>query len=288
MHKNLNSIQLSKGDGMYMKRIDIVILASVLCFFVSVASQEAIGEEKALQKKTFTNSIGMKFVTIPAGTFMMGSPSSESGRDSDEKQHQVTLTKGFYMQTTEVTQGQWYEVMGTRPWSGKKYVRDSTNNPAVYISWNDCQNFIRRLNQKEGSNKYRLPTEAEWEYACRAGSTTRFCFGDSDSILGNYAWYRKNAWDAGEKYAHTVAKKQPNAWGLYDMYGNVWEWCQDWKGNYPSVSVTDPKGPSSGKYRVLRGGSWSYLAGSVRSGDRFRYRPDSEGRFLGFRAVQNY
>ena len=238
--------------------------------------------------KTFTNSIGMKFAYITPGAFMMGSPYGESGRDKDETQHQVTLTKGFYMQTTEVTQGQWYAIMGTRPWSGKEFVLDNANNPAVYISWNDCQEFIKRLNQKEGTNKYRLPTEAEWEYACRAGSTTRFYFGESGSLLGDYAWYDKNAWDAGEKYAHTVAQKQPNAWGLYDMHGNVWEWCQDWHGNYPSGLVTDPAGPSSGAVRVLRGGSWFNHAGSVRSAYRAGCSPDYGNHFLGFRTVRNY
>jgi formylglycine-generating enzyme required for sulfatase activity len=245
-------------------------------------------EAVAALAKAFSNSIGMKFVFIPPGTFMMGSPSHEPGRDSDEKQHQVTLTKGFYMQTTEVTQGQWYEVMGTRPWSGKEHVRDSTNNPAVYISWNDCKDFIRRLNQKEGSDKYRMPTEAEWEYACRAGSTTRFYFGDSESSLGDHAWYRSNAWDAGEKYAHTVAQKQPNAWGLHGMHGNVWEWCQDWYGGYPSGSVSDPKGPSSGADRVLRGGSWGGGAGGCRSADRNRGNPGGGVSNLGFRAVRAY
>ncbi|MCD6185004.1 MAG: formylglycine-generating enzyme family protein, partial [Deltaproteobacteria bacterium] len=206
--------------------------------------------------KNFTNSIGQKFVYIKPGTFMMGSPSGESGRDDDEKQHKVTLTRGFYMQTTEVTQGQWKAVMGTRPWSGGKYVRDADNNPAVYISWKDAQEFIKKLNRKEGGGKYRLPTEAEWEYACRAGSTTRFCFGDSGSQLGGYAWWDGNTDNVGEDYAHRVGAKKSNAWGLYDMHGNVWEWCQDWFGKYPSGSVTDPAGHSTGSVRVGRGGSW--------------------------------
>ena len=213
----------------------------------------------------------------------MGSPSGESDRDSDEKQHRVTLTRGYYMQSTEVTQGQWRKVMGSRPWSGKKYVQENANNAAAYISWNDCRAFIRKLNQMEGSNKYRLPTEAEWEYAARAGSSTRFCFGDSDGQLGNYAWYRNNANDAGDKYAHAVGTKRPNAWGLYDMHGNVWEWCQDWKGDYPSGSVTDPTGPSSGSGRVTRGGSWDRDAGLCRSAFRGRLVPGDRINYLGFR-----
>lgn len=271
-----------------MKRIGIIMFVSTLSFFLSFASQQAIGEEKTAQGETFTNYIGMKFVLIPKGTFMMGSPSSEKGRRSNETQLEVTLTKGFYMQATEVTQGQWQSVMGTRPWSGKKYVGDSANNPTVYISWNDCQEFIRRLNQKERTNKYRLPTEAEWEYACRAGSTTRFHFGESDSILGDYAWYKNNAWDVGEKYARTVAQKQPNAWGLYNMHGNVWEWCQDWYENYPTGHITDPKGPSSGKSRVFRGGGWFSYAWDCRSAYRDWYSPDFRINYIGFRVARDF
>ena len=219
------------------------------------------------------NSLGMTFVYIPPGSFMMGSPSGEAKRNKDETRHRVTLTRGYYMQTTEVTQGQWKRVMGTRPWSGKKYVRENANNPAVYVSWNDCRDFIRKLNQMEGTNRYRLPTEAEWEYACRAGSTTRFCFGDGDGQLGNYAWYDKNAWDVGGKYAHGVGTRRPN----------VWEWCQDWYGDYPSGSVTDPAGPNLGSYWVYRGGSWINLARRCRSAFRGGGWPGDRLINLGFR-----
>ena len=140
-------------------------------------------------KKSFTNSIGQEFVYIKPGTFMMGSPSGESGRESDENQHKVTLTRGFYMQTTEVTQGQWKAVMGNNPSSFK----DGDDYPVEQVSWNDVQEFITKLNRREGGNKYRLPTEAEWEYACRAGSTSRFCFGNDAGGLGNYAWYSNNS-----------------------------------------------------------------------------------------------
>jgi formylglycine-generating enzyme required for sulfatase activity len=228
----------------------------------------------------------MRFVYIKPGTFTMGSPPNESGRDEDEIQHRVTLTKGFYMQTTEVTQAQWYDVMGTRPWSGKNYLREDENSPAVYVSWKDCQEFLKRLNQKDGGDTYRLPTEAEWEYACRAESKTRFCFGNSDKLLGDYAWYDKTAWNVGQKYAHRVGDKKPNAWGLYDMHGNVWEWCEDWYGHYPSGAVTDPAGPSSGSIRIIRGGSFRYGAELSRSAFRFRCAPDCRGYFLGFRLAR--
>ena len=237
--------------------------------------------KKPSTKDSFINSIGMKFVYIKPATFMMGSPSNEPGRDNDEKQHRVTLTKGYYMQTTEVTQGQWKAVMGSNP---SKFKGD--DNPVEYVSWNDAQEFIRQLNQKEGGSKYRLPTEAEWEYACRAGSDKAFANGGisetgcgHDSNLNAMGWYCGNA---GGK-THPVAQKKPNSWGLYDMHGNVYEWCQDWYGSYPSGSVTDPTGPSSGRDRVLRGGSWNNIARNCRSADRLRGSPGIRYIPLGFR-----
>ncbi len=226
----------------------------------------------------FTKRIGMKFVLIQPGTFMMGSPPDEAGRDDDEMQRQVTITKSFYLQTTEVTQGQWERVMGKNP----SYEKDCGDGcPVEAVSWNDVQGFLKKLNQKEGTNKYRLPTEAEWEYACRAGSTTAFCFGDVVRELGEYAWYDGNS----EGRTHPVGQKKPNAWGLYDMHGNVWEWCQDWYGDYPSGDVTDPKGPPSGKYRVWRGGSFDYSERGVRCATRNRNLPDHRLRNIRFRVV---
>ncbi|MEA1936213.1 MAG: formylglycine-generating enzyme family protein [Thermodesulfobacteriota bacterium] len=228
--------------------------------------------------KTYTvPSINYKMVYLKPGTFMMGSPSSESKRDSDERQHKVTLTKGFYMGTTEVTQKQWRTIMGNNPSNFK-----GDNRPVESVSWNDAKEFIRKLKQREGTDTYRLPTEAEWEYACRAGSKSRFCFGDSDSGLGGYAWYRSNS----SSKTHPVAGKKPNAWGLYDMHGNVWEWCEDWYGKYPSSHVTDPKEHSSGSYRVLRGGSWLSYARSIRSANHSRNNPDLRFNNFGFRVVR--
>ena len=191
------------------------------------------------------NSIGMVLVPIPAGEFVMGSPKTESGRRNVEVQHPVTLTKPFLLGVHEVTQGQWQAVMGTTPWKGKQYVKEGDDYPATYVSWNDAVEFCRKLSEKEGL-EYRLPTEAEWEYACRAGTTTAYSFGDDASELGEYAWYRENAWDAGQKYAHTVGQKKPNPWGLYDMHGNVWEWCEDRYGVYHAGAATDPTGPAAG------------------------------------------
>ena len=223
----------------------------------------------------------MEFVRIPSGSFMMG---SDNG-DSDEKPvHQVTISNDFWMGKTEVTQGQWKAVMGSSPSAmsdlGQEFFGD--NKPVVRVSWDDAQDFVRKLNAKnEGT--YRLPTEAEWEYACRAGSTTKYSYGDGDGSLGSYAWYGSNS---GNK-PHEVATKQPNAWGLYDMHGNVWEWCEDWFGSYSGNAQTDPRGSSSGSNRVLRGGGWHADAVNLRSAYRSRYTPSLRNYDLGFRVVRN-
>ncbi len=231
-----------------------------------------------------TNSLGMAFKLIPAGTFWMGSPSGELGRFSDETQHQVTLTQQFYMQTTEVTQAQWVMVMGSNP----SYNTDCNNCPVEQVSWDDVQTFITNLNTW-GEGTYRLPTEAEWEHAARAGSTTAFANGDItvtdntyDPNLDAMGWYSYNS-----STTQAVGQKDPNAWDLYDMHGNVWEWCQDWYGTYPSSSVTDPTGPSSGTNRVARGGGWYNDAQYNRSAYRNYSTPDFTGSVLGFRLVKN-
>ena len=237
------------------------------------------------------NSVGMVLVPIPAGEFLMGSLETEPGRQDDEVQHQVTLTKPFLLGVHEVTQGQWQAVMGTTPWKGKQYVKEGDDYPATYVSWNDAVEFCRKLSEIEGL-EYRLPTEAEWEYACRAGTTTAYSFGDDASELGEYAWYRENAWEAGQKYAHTVGQKKPNPWGLYDMHGNVWEWCEDRYGVYHAGAATDPTGPASGDLRVLRGGSFSNRSSYVRSANRYFLQPVVRNNFtryvIGFRPARTY
>ena len=223
----------------------------------------------------FTETLkGVKIdmVSIKGGTFMMGSPSNESGRDNDEVQHQVTL-KSFIMGTHEVTQGLWKAVMGNNPSNF-----NGDNLPVESVSWNNVQEFIKKLNQLTGK-KYRLPTEAEWEYACRGGSTTAYCFGDNSNSLGDYAWYDNNS---GNR-THEVGTKKPNAWGLYDMHGNVLEWCNDWEADYPTTPQKDPTGPSSGSNRVNRGGSWNNNAQNCRSANRNNNNPDNRNNNLGFR-----
>jgi formylglycine-generating enzyme required for sulfatase activity len=236
-----------------------------------------------------SSAIGAKFVLIPAGTFTMGSPSSEPQRDNYETQHQVTISRPFYLQTTEVTQGQWRKVMGNNP----SYFKDCGDDcPVEQVSWNDVQEFIRKLNNLEGTDKYRLPTEAQWEYAARAGTTTPFHTGSCLSTdQANYDGNNPLSGCAKGQYRQKpvrVGSFAPNSWGLYDMHGNVWEWCQDWKGDYPAGSVTDPVGPSGGSYRVGRGGSWGSFARGARAAVRRNAAPDDRGNGVGFRLLRTY
>ncbi|MHC4120743.1 MAG: formylglycine-generating enzyme family protein [Planctomycetota bacterium] len=251
------------------------------------------------QGKVITNSIGMKLVYIPAGSFVMGSGDSAAQLAREYKtkeeyfrrefpQHEVRISEGLWIGQTEVTQGQYMSVMNARPWSGKLAVQEGANNPAVYVSWEDAVAFCSKLSQREGKT-YRLPTEAEWEYACRAGKTTRFSFGDDDSSLGDYAWFCDNALNVNELYAHAVRQKRPNLWGLYDMHGNVWEWCSDWYGEdyYSNSPSADPPGPPSGGARHLRGGSWVNTGGALRCSCRNCVNPGDRVNDVGFRVVRS-
>jgi formylglycine-generating enzyme required for sulfatase activity len=188
----------------------------------------------------------------------------------------------------ELTQAQWESVMGTTPWVGQDFVQANGSHPAVYISWDDMQTFVGRLNEAAGEALYRLPTEAEWEYAARAGTTTRWSFGEDESRLGDYAWYRANAWDAGLQYGQPVGSKLPNPWGLYDMHGNVWEWCQDWyvDSYYSGSSSVDPTGPTTGSDRVLRGGDFAAIARVQRSANRFGFGPGFRLADIGVRLLR--
>jgi len=199
---------------------------------------------------------------------------------SEKLVHTVRITQPFYLGKYEVTQGQWQAVMGNNP---SKFTGDP-NRPVEQVSWDDVQEFIRRLNAREGGTMYRLPTEAEWEYAARAGTTTRWSFGDDKSQLGRYAWYGGNA----GSQTHPVGQLQPNPWGLYDMHGNVREWAQDWYGKYTRGTAVDPAGPSSGPRRVDRGGSWYSTSSFCRSSDRFRDSgaPGDRNAILGCRLLR--
>ena len=227
------------------------------------------------------------YVRIAPGTFTMGSPMGEEGHDDDETQHRVTITRGYCMKATEVTQGEWQAVMGSNP---SKFTNCGANCPVEQVSWDDAVGYANALSRREGLPEcysgstfaglgctgYRLPTEAEWEYAARAG-TTGARYGNLDSV----AWYDQNA----RGTPHPVRQKQPNAWGLYDMLGNVWEWTGDWNDAYPAT-VTDPTGPARGPSRVFRGGSWYNFARCARAAFRYYDSPGNRGNNLGFRLVR--
>jgi len=232
----------------------------------------------------YTNSIGMKFKLIKAGKFQMG---SEKGRDNEKPVHWVEITKDFYMGVYEVTVGQYKKYVDEKGGYFKSSYNKQGDNAAVTaVSWDDAQGFISWLNNKEGGSHYTLPTEAQWEYAARAGTTTEYSFGDDSSLLGDYAWYRGNR---KGRYAHIVGQKKPNPWGLYDMHGNIWEWVQDWyDGDYYSSPPPrrDPKGAGAGQYRVGRGGGWCSDASYCRSAVRYGGSPGSRSSILGFRLLR--
>ncbi len=230
--------------------------------------------------KTFKNSIGMEFLLIPAGSFMMGATRHFENADIDElPRHKVTITKPFYIGKYEVTQEQWVKVMGANPSRFK-----GRRRPVENVSWHDVQKFIEKLNKMEKTDKYRLPTEAEWEYAARAGEPGSYCFGDMVADLPLYAWFYHNS----NAQTHDVGLLKPNRWGLYDMHGNVWEWCQDWYSfdYYSKSPEKDPQGPESGVLKVERGGGWDALPDACRSAYRHGFFPFKGNSALGFRLVK--
>jgi formylglycine-generating enzyme required for sulfatase activity len=213
--------------------------------------------------------VTMKMILIPPGTFMCG---------QGENRHEVTISKPFLMGVTEVTQAQYEAVMGANPSEFK-----GATNPVETVSWNDATAFCKKLSEKT-RQAVRLPTEAEWEYACRAGTRTAYSFGDDPVALGEHAWWAGNS----DKTTHSVGQKKPNSWDLYDMHGNVCEWCADWYGVYSTGPVTDPSGPAtgSGYHRVVRGGSWFYdVAVCFRSASRAGFDPAGRCVDFGFRCA---
>ncbi len=258
------------------------------------------------QAQTYTNKLGMKFVLIPRGSFLMGSPKSELGRQWHEKQHTVVISKNFYLGETEVTQGQWKKLVGFNPSS---FSNLGKNYPVDTVSWDQCMEFISLLNKYEGTNKYRLPTEAEWEYACRAGSTTAFAKGPITTVSCNepepaileMAWYCYNsglANPARDFKPRPVQTKLPNIWGLYDMHGNVQEWVLDsckWRNfwrtktgvitNTYKDNIVDPLN-KEGKHRIIRGGGWYQTSKYQRSAYKGLYKPGVKRNSLGFRILR--
>jgi sulfatase modifying factor 1 len=270
----------------------LVTSIAAICFATACASavEPFSGAMKAGEERAYS-ALKMKFCYCPASKFKMGSPADEAGHRESEDQVDVTLTQGFWLGKTEVTQGQWKAVMSTTPWKGKPGVKEDSDYPAVNVSWEDAMSFCQKLTEKEHSAgrlqrdwEYTLPTEAQWEYACRAGTQSTFSFGDDAEELGRYAWFKNNAYDIGEKYAHEVGKKLPNAWKLHDMHGNVFEWCRDWYteklpgGDNPVVTT-------KATLRVIRGGGWGIGAGSCRSAFRSRIELGFRDCHLGFRVA---
>jgi formylglycine-generating enzyme required for sulfatase activity len=229
-------------------------------------SDEVVIPTGEIQIFSLPGDVKLEMVFIPAGTFWMGSPSGETGKLADEHRHQVTLSKGFQIGKYPITQAQWLAVMGKNP---SEFKERGMECPVEQISWNNCQAFIKKLNELEPEGRFRLPTEAEWEYACRAG-TEGERYGGSN--LGEIAWYGDSNRFGG---THPVGQLKPNSWGLYDMLGNVDEWCSDLYENpgydsYPSgVFNIDPKGPNTSSYIIQRGGSWSSKARECRPAYRF-------------------
>ena len=243
----------------------------------------------------------MKLVLIPAGKFMMGRKLSAAeavrlcgGKEAhyaDERpRHEVTISPGapgFYMGVCEVTYSQWRAVMPTEPWAGKVCVKAEADHAASWMNWHEVSEFCQVLSKKTGK-KVRLPTEAQWEYACRAGTETVYCFGDDKSKLGDYAWYHDNTRKTGRSYAHPVGRKKPNAWGLHDMHGNVWEWCRDWyaKEFYATADKVDPENTTETKHRAVRGGSWHNDPSRCRSASRNSWTGPAYRHYnYGFRVV---
>ena len=288
LRETLGLKSLTVPEGIIRRQVLESIIDSAYSKYQEIASELDLGTiddlnetdiapKKTGQKtnnleNTIEEAIKLEMVLIPAGKFKMGAPASEKGRSSDETQHEVNLTKPYYMGKYEVTQEQWESVMGSNPSSKIKGAR----LPVTDVSWEDCQEFIKKLNASTKGG-YRLPTESEWEYACRAGTSTAYSFGDSLS--------KADANTDGDS-TKTVGNYKPNAFGLYDMHGNIWEWCEDWYGDYPSGAVTDPNGPGTGDRRVLRGGSFYGHVSEARASYRYFSSPTTRVSGDGFRLVR--
>lgn len=264
-----------------------ILLAGLVTGLFSCLGPMGMGQSSG-DKKPLRNSLGVEFARVPAGSFRMGSPTGEKDRLDTETPHTVRLTKGFWMGAHEVTQEQYARVMANRPahFQGDKL-------PVEKVSFGEALEFCQKLSalaeEKAAGRKYRLPTEAEWEYACRAGTSTPFSFGEA--LNGKQANHNGaqpyGTASAGPNLEKTtpVGSYAPNAWGLYDMHGNVWEWCADWYGPLEVDEAIDPSGADKGTGRVLRGGSWANAGKNCRAADRYGYDPTSRKNYLGFRVV---
>ena len=241
------------------------------------------------------NSLRTKIVWCPSGKFTMGNPELENEFIIDNDQVDVTLTTGFWLGQFEVTQSEWKKLMKTEPWKGQDKTKEGADYPATFVSWNDAVDFCRKFTERERQAgrlpdrwEYTLPTQAQWEYACRARTDTSFSFGDDKPKLRDYAWFSDNAWEVGEQYAHRVGQKKANTWRIHDMHGNVWEWCRDvYSEELPGGCDPDvkPDERTWASNRVSRGGSWISDAAECRSGYRIRGQPVSRLYSVGFRVA---
>lgn len=302
----MKSAPLNRWAGFGMSKFaGFIIVAVLLAGNLALGQVPSFVGTKAGQVRD-DNGLKMKMVWCPAGQFVMGSPKDEKGRfDGDyETQVSVKLTKGFWLGKFEVTQGQWRRVLETTPWKGQRYViREGDNFPVVYVSWKDAMQFCEELTEHERTFGrlpqgwcYTLPTEAQWEYACRAGTTTRFSFGDNEAEIGDYAWYGRtdNGNAQNESSPHPVGLKKPNQWGFCDMHGNVEELCRDAfvqkrpGGNDPCVTIGPVESVNfrgGGMLRAIRGGSWWDPPSSCRSASRDCTTPGYKASFEGFRVA---
>ncbi|MGE5191995.1 MAG: formylglycine-generating enzyme family protein [Deltaproteobacteria bacterium] len=268
------------------------------------------------------NGLKMKLVWCPPGFFLMGDaevaeepatkgdatdendpkggPGPQQGATLNITPAKVLLTRGYWLGKFEVTQSEWKQVMATEPWKDEEFKKEGDDFPATHVGWTDAMWFCDKLTEQERMAKrlpdgweYTLPTEAQWERACRARTESRFSFGDDESKLGEYAWFNDNAWKVDEKYAHRVGQKKPNSWGLYDMHGNVWEWCRDWyepsrrpaPKDFKLPGGRDPEVTKEGFNRALRGGGWDFIARDCRSAARDGLGPLNRNRYVGFRVA---
>lgn len=257
----------------------LLVLATIILFTPTLMAQQTMPSQPPLAP-TLTNSIAMELELIPAGEFMMGSDIKNKNSNPDELPlHRVAISKQFYMGKYEVTQEQWSAVMGTNP-SKRKNPQFAVES----VTWGEVQEFLKRLNEKEGTSAYRLPTEAEWEYVCRAGTTTEYSFGDDQKLLKEYGWSEEEA----RGKPKPVGQKKPNPWGLHDMHGGVWEWCSDWYDAeyYIKSPEQDPQGPAKGTDKVERGGSYDSVFWRSRSALRTSGDPKDREADVGFRVVR--
>jgi formylglycine-generating enzyme required for sulfatase activity len=294
---NRFALLANPGETMLLKALNAGLSGGQLMSQIMESSEETLNhavDQAPVSESTPAGEwrdFAEEWISIDPGKFLMGSLDSEPGRDIDESPaHDVTISRGYNLGKYPISRGQWEETMETAPWQGQTRATSSPTLPATFISWNDVHEFITRLNASDGDWQYRLPSEAEWEYAARAGTNSMWSFGEDRHALGDHAWYVDSESDAPDQTPREIGTKLPNPWGLHDMHGNVWEWCQDIYGEsyYAESPTVDPHGPGDapGSPRVIRGGYFRYFTRHSRSASRNTRRPDECQRAIGVRLVR--